>query len=229
MNNTKVLIVEDETIVALDIQSALENLKLKVTDSVTNYDDALASVKNNKPDIILADIHLKDSKNGIEIAKEVQKIEHIPVIYLTAFSDDKTIKDAIATNPISYLHKPFDIKEVKAAILLGLYKINQSNQEVILKNSKHIGFDYYFDTQNKVLYYKNLLIKLSSKEKQLLNILVEANGTLVSIEKLEHHLWPDNAVSDSTLRTLIYRLRGKLEYKLIKTIPFEGFRLAPTF
>ncbi len=74
------------------------------------------------------DINLKNSKDGIETAKEIQKIENIPIIYLTAYSDENTIERAIKTNPISYLLKPFKREELKSTILLGLYKIYESNQ-----------------------------------------------------------------------------------------------------
>lgn len=69
----KILVVEDEIIVALDIEKTLLKLGFKVTNKVTNYDDAIKSVKKNKPDIVLMDIKLKNSKDGIETAKDIQK------------------------------------------------------------------------------------------------------------------------------------------------------------
>ncbi|WP_024953474.1 response regulator [Sulfurospirillum arcachonense] len=229
MSKAKILVVEDESIVALDIKNALINLNFQVTDMVTNYDDAMQSIKKNRPDILLTDIHLENSKDGIELAKDMQKIETIPVIYLTAFADDDTIQRAIETNPVNYLHKPFKRKELKSALLLSIYKINQSSQEVISTNCKNLGFNYYFDLENNALYYNTMLIKLTQKETELLNILIQAKGTLVSIETLENMLWPENIVSNSTLRTLIYRLRTKLEYKLIETVHSTGLRLVPLY
>ncbi len=80
MKKPKVLIVEDETIVALDIKSVLINLDFEVTDLVKNYDKAISSVLNNKPDIILMDINLKNSKDGIDTVIAIQKKQNIPVI-----------------------------------------------------------------------------------------------------------------------------------------------------
>ena len=225
MEKTKILIVEDETIVALDIKHALIKLGFEVTGMVTNYDDAIACAQANRPDILLTDILLKDSKNGIAIAQELQKIAPIPIIYLTAFSDDETISEAIKTDPISYMIKPFKRDELKSNILLAKYKMTKSNEVSVPKDCTKLGFGFYFHEKDKILYFDNMSIKLSQKEKELLSVLLEAKGQIVTLESLEYLLWSDASVSDSTLRTLIYRLRAKLEHKLIETIPSVGCRL----
>ena len=225
INKTKILIVEDETIVALDIKSSIEELGFEVTNTVISYDDAICSVKQNQPDIIIMDINLENSKDGIQTAIDIKKIKNIPIIYLTAFCDDETMSKAIKTNPLAYLIKPFKTNELKSTILLGLYKVtNQSNIQ-INKDFKEIGSGYYFDEIEQSLYFKDKLIKLSINEKKLLTLLIKANGGLLSFEQLEHSIWEDNIVSSSALRTLIYRLRGKLEYKLIQTVPTVGCKL----
>jgi len=201
-----------------------------VSNMVSTYEDVIGCITENEPDIIMMDIRLDGSpKDGIEIAQEVFKIRNIPVIYLTAYGDDETIERAIATNPVGYLIKPFKPQELKSTILLGLYKINHPNDVIIYKNCLHIGFDYYFDLKNKSLYYRNRPIKLSVKEKELIAILVEAKGAIVTFTQIEHILWPDKPVSNSALRTLVYRLRSKLDYKLIETIPSFGCKLTPNF
>lgn len=229
MIKTRVLIVEDEVIVALDIKKALMSLGFNITDCVTNFDDAISSVKRSKPNIIIMDINLKNSKDGIETAKEIQKIENIPIIYLTAYSDEETLNRAIETNPISYLLKPFKREELKSTILLGLFKMNKSNEITITDKCKNLGFNYYYDLDSEILFYKTRPIKTSINEKRLLTILVEAKGAIVSFREIEYYIWPDMPVSDSALRTLIYRLRSKLEYKIIETIPTVGCKLTPYF
>lgn len=225
MIKIKILVVEDESIVALDIQSALGTLGYEVTDLVTNYDEALESVKKAKPDIILMDINLDHSKDGIEIAESIQKTDNIPILYLTAFSDDKTIERAIKTNPMGYLIKPFKRKELKSTILLGLHKINQANQTDIDQSCTELGFNYYYNLNKEQLYYTNMPVKLSVKENLLLKILIEAKGRIVTFQDLEYEIWPHDPISESALRTLIYRTRTKLEYKLIETIPTFGCKL----
>lgn len=225
MNKTKILIVEDESIVALDMKKTLQKFNYDVSNCVTNYDDAISSVKFDRPDIILMDINLGNSKDGIEVVEEIQTFENIPVIYITAFSDERTINRAIKTNPVSYLLKPFKREELKSNIMLGLYKNTNTIEENINKKYYDLGNSYYFDNKKDKLFYKDLHIKLGSKEISLLKILIESKGEIVSFEELETRIWGNNTISSSTLRTLIYRLRGKLEYKLIETIPNVGCKI----
>lgn len=225
MSNAKILIVEDEAIVALEIKRILEKLNFEITDTATNYNSALNSVRLNKPDLILMDINLGNNKDGIETVKKIHSIEKIPVIYITAFADEETINRAIKTNPVSYLIKPFKRDDLKSNIMLGLYKNKQKNKEYKTNKIFHIGLNYYFDTKSNKLYYQELPIKLSIKETLLLKILIEAKGELVSFKELEYQIWPTTSVSSSTLRTLIYRLRSKLEHKLIETSPMFGCKL----
>jgi len=88
-----------------------------------------------------------------------------------------------------------------------------------------LGFGYYYDLKKENLYFKKLPIKLSVKEKLLLTTLAKADGQLVSLEKLEYILWQGNPVSESSLRTTVYRLRNKLEHKIIETVPSFGIKL----
>ncbi len=225
MSKNKILIVEDETIVALEIQKALESFDYEVTDIATDYESALLSVEENSPDIILMDINLGEDKDGIDIAKEIQNSYNIPIIFTTAYSDEETINRAIRTNPISYLIKPFKREELKSNILLGLYKSKNSDKTKIDKKLLNLGYQYFYDEDLDKLYYKELYIKLGLKERKLLRILIEEKGKIVSFEEIEYKIWNTHIVSSSTLRTLIYRLRSKLHYDLIETIPNVGCRI----
>lgn len=225
MDKIKILIVEDETIVALDIKHALRRLNFEVTGMATNYDDALKSARANIPHILLTDIQLENSRNGIEIAKEIQKIAPISIIYLTAYSDDSTIQEAIQTDPIGYMLKPFNRDELKSTIFLAIHKMNKVNELTGMDHHKLLGFGFHFEEKNKTLFFDNQVVKLSYKERELLSILIEANGQIVSFKTIENLLWATEPVANSTLRTLLYRLRTKLDYKLIDTIPAVGCRL----
>lgn len=225
MNNVNILIVEDEPIVALDIERTLMKLGHNITDNVTNYDDALSSVAYNEPDIIFMDINLSNSKSGIEIVKEIKKTKDIPIIYLTAFSDDTTMQQAIETNPVNYLLKPFKREELKSSILLSLYKIKSTKETIVHEEYIHLGSDYYYDLTNDCLFYKNQPIQLSSNEKKLLRLLIDAKGQIVPLATIEEYIWPEKNMSDSAFRTLVYRLRCKIEFKLIETIPSFGYKL----
>lgn len=227
MTKTQLLIVEDEAIVALDIKNALLKLGHEVIACVTNADEAIAWIEKIRPDIIIMDIHLNHSKDGIQTAEEIQKIANIPILYLTAYADDETISRAVRTNPIGYLIKPFKREELKSTIQLGLHKKNRTDHTIVDTSFIVLGDNYSYDLSNNQLYYSNIPIKLSIKENSFLKILIEAKGKVISFTELEYLIWPDNPISRSTLRTLIYRTRAKLEYKIIETIPFVGCKLTP--
>jgi len=224
--NIKILIVEDEIIVALEIKRALEIYGFSVTDTVTNSHDAISSVKNILPDIIFMDINLENSKDGIETAIEIQKLSNIPIVYLTAFSDEKTMYRAIETQPMNYIIKPFKREDLKSSVLLSIYKIRNKSNKIINNVCTPIGHNYYFNLKDNDLFYKEKFIKLSKNECKFLRLLVEAKGYEVPFEYIEDYIWNGRGVSDSTLRTLVYRLSAKLEFKLIKKISTYAYKLA---
>lgn len=219
----KILVVEDDTIVALDIKNILKSLNLKITKIAQDYNSALNSIRIEKPDLILIDIKLKGKQTGIDIARKICAIEQFPIIYLTAANDEQTIKKAIQTNPISYLIKPFKTQELKSNILLGIYKIRKLKKRPT--ENLDIGFGYIYNYEKDKLFYKKEPINLSSNETSLLKILIEANYEIVIFDEIEKRIWPNYTVSKSSLRTLIYRLRKKLKYELIETVQKVGCRL----
>ena len=122
MMQTRVLIVEDETIVALDIQDRLTELGYQVTGVADRGDAALALAATTGPKLVLMDIQLKGAMDGIATADEIRKRFRIPVIYMTAFSDDNTLQRAKITEPFGYIIKPFEDREIQSTIEMALYK-----------------------------------------------------------------------------------------------------------
>lgn len=119
---TKILIVEDESIVAKNIQSRLKKLGYDVPEIASSGEEAIQKAAKIQPDLVLMDIVLKGNMDGINAAKEIYTRFNIPVIYLTAYSDDKTLQRAKVTEPFGYLLKPFEIRELRSAIEVALYK-----------------------------------------------------------------------------------------------------------
>lgn len=222
---SKVLIVEDNSIVALDIENSLKKFGFDVVKITTEFDRVFKSINEDAPNIILMDINLGGSRDGIELVNEILKIKKIPVIYLTGFCDDDTMQRAFSTNPAGYIVKPFKKEELKSSINLALYKINKLKHKSINQNRIFIGSDYYFDDKSKKLYYQSRHIKLGLKEKKLLSVLVEAKGKFILSEELEQKLWMDAVPSHSSLRTLIYRLKMKLGYEIIESSYAQGYKL----
>lgn len=122
MDKNKVLIVENELIVSLDIKNRLNSFGYCVTDTVTGSHGALESVVNNPPHIVIMDIRIDGELDGISTAAQIKHEYNIPVIFLTAYSDDEIIEKAKRAEPAGYILKPFKERELVAAIDSALYK-----------------------------------------------------------------------------------------------------------
>ncbi|MDI9624421.1 MAG: methanogen output domain 1-containing protein [Methanothermobacter sp.] len=118
----KLLVVEDESIVALDIKHRAELLGYKVVGIASSGEEALKLTKEKKPDLVLMDIVLKGEMDGIEAAEIIKRDYDIPVVYLTAHSDKETLERAKLTEPFGYLIKPFEDRELHSVIEVAIYK-----------------------------------------------------------------------------------------------------------
>ncbi len=118
----KILVVEDEKIVALDIKSMLEGLGYRVSALVSSGEGAIQKADQIRPDLVLMDIHLKHVMSGVEAARQIRARFDIPVVYLTAYADDKTVQQAKMTEPFGYIIKPLDERELHTNIEIALYR-----------------------------------------------------------------------------------------------------------
>ena len=116
MVNSNILIVEDDFIVAVDLQQHLEKMGYNVLDITDNGKDAIHKTEERKPDLILMDISLKGDMDGIDAAKQIHELYDVPLIYLTGYFDEKTLKRADNTRPCGYIVKPFEDKEIQTLI-----------------------------------------------------------------------------------------------------------------
>ncbi|MFA6150544.1 MAG: response regulator [Chitinophagaceae bacterium] len=119
MSRVKILIIEDESIVALDIAAKLEKQQYHVVGIADNGPEALQILAKETPDMVLMDITIKGDMDGIETAEAIQKIVDIPIIYITALSDLHTLERLKATSPYAYLLKPFRDLDLHMAIELA--------------------------------------------------------------------------------------------------------------
>lgn len=124
MNGPKIriLIVEDEKIIGLDIKNTLERIGYEVINIVKSGEAAIDLTGELKPDLVLMDIMLSGGITGIDAAEDIRRKFNIPVIYLTGLTDEETFYRAKITQPFGYLPKPFDQKGLHTAIEMGLYK-----------------------------------------------------------------------------------------------------------
>ena len=121
MAKAKVLIVEDDIIVATDIQSRLKNLGYSVYEIVSSGEKAVQKIEEHKPDLVLMDIVLKGEMDGIEAAEIIRSRFDIPVVFLTAYADEERFERAKLTIPFGYILKPFQDRDLKITIEMALY------------------------------------------------------------------------------------------------------------
>ena len=116
----KILIVEDEAAIARDLESILEDCGYQVSGIAHNYEQAVEEIKNDQPDFALLDISLKGSKTGIDVAKYINEFHKFPFVFITSFSSDDILTEAIGTSPGGYLVKPFKERDIPAVIKVAL-------------------------------------------------------------------------------------------------------------
>ncbi len=150
----KILILDDEAIIAMQLEELLKGFGYNVLPAVCSSKEALRLIKTESPQLILLDIKLKEKMTGIDLAKKIRHLINCEIIFITAYTDDELIRNAREVQPAAYILKPFREEEVKAAVEIALYKqemsslskriceLYQSRQlaKIILDNQKIIRF-----------------------------------------------------------------------------------------
>lgn len=129
MTERRILIVEDEHIVAMGIKRMLKGLRYTVTGIASSGEEAISKAESTFPDVVLMDIMLKGDIDGIEAAKEIKAKFEIPVIYLTAYSESKILERAKRTEPFGYIIKPFDEKDLYSSIEVALHRHEKEKEK----------------------------------------------------------------------------------------------------
>lgn len=127
----KILLIEDEFIISKDIQVFLKKDDFALVDNASNYKSAQKLFSENDYDLIISDINLNDTKDGIEIVSEFSKTKQVPVVYLTAYSDSDVISRAEKTMPFAYLLKPYNENQLKTTINLAILNFKKAAEAVV--------------------------------------------------------------------------------------------------
>ena len=245
MQNHTIIIVEDDEITALNLKLSLQKHSYDIIAICDNAMDAKEQIKTFKPNIIIIDISLQESNDGIELAKIIRKKYGIPFIYLTSYSDDDIIAQAIKTEPYGYIVKPFDPSSLHATIQMAIFKFDMENKrseeiqnanlnkdelEKLLYTKRDsnqplvkFGDNYHIDIDKNEIFYKNSKIKLTKKESKILKLLVAKIGNVISFTQAIDYVWEENGATENSIRTLVWRLRSKLPTDIIKNASGIGY------
>lgn len=161
----KILIVEDEELYADKMEMLVEKLGYLHLGTVDNSSDALALINKDIPDLILMDIHIQGSHDGIELSDLIHKEHPIPIIFVTSLQDDLTFSRASRTNPVSFLVKPFNELQLQRVIELTVKKLHESpstnNKQDSSKKENLESTPSEWD--NDFLFQKHFFIKTRQK------------------------------------------------------------------
>lgn len=154
MGKVKIVVVEDEIIIADNLCETLESLGYEVFEPAISFSEGKELIDSVKPDIAILDIHLSGRKDGIDLAKYIRENHDIPFIFLTSFADKSTLERAKQVNPPAYLVKPFNKEELFTSIEIALFNYQKTiNVEISKKN-------YVFVKQKQQfvkIYFKDIL------------------------------------------------------------------------
>lgn len=245
MAKTKILIVEDDEVTAMNLKLSLEKHGYEIVSIADTLIQARNKVKIYAPNIIIIDISLQKSNDGIELASYIRKKHRLPFIFLTAHSDNDIINQAKLTQPYGYIVKPFDPEGLNATIQMALYKYEQEkkqeeapkavrNEKLNLEEllySKRLsdrpvvpfGSGYYLDISACETFYKGNKIKLTKKENAFIRLLVAQLGLVVTFKQAMEYVWDDQGASENSVRTLVWRLRSKLPTPIINNASGVGY------
>ena len=245
MNAKNILIVEDDEITALNLKISLQKQGYSVAGLCDNIAQAKEILLTEKPEIVIVDISLQDSKDGITLGRALREEYKIPFIYLTAHTDNEIISEAKLTEPYGYIVKPFDPSSLHATIQMALFKYesekNVQQELKALKSEKlslekmlynriddndpiiHFGQDFHLDISICETFYKGVKVKLTKKENAFLRLLVAQKGKVVGFEQAMKYVWEDNGATENSVRTLVWRLRNKLAVDIIKNASGMGY------
>ncbi len=179
MSNVSILIIEDEVIIAMDIESKLKRLGYDVAGIISNSDKAIDYLSFNTPDLVLCDVMIRGDLDGIEVAEKV-KHKRIPFVFLTSLSDRSTLERAQKVLPFGYIVKPFNERDLFSAIEMALHKYHAELEKLKITPQKI----------NQIA-----LEELTAKEyKVLMDVTKGLNNTqiaeihFVSINTIKHHI-----------------------------------------
>ncbi|MBK0401372.1 response regulator [Adhaeribacter sp. BT258] len=162
MATPKILIAEDEIIIAEDIASCLEELGYNIC-AIDSGDHLIEIIRETQPDLLLLDIHLKGDIDGVELAAQIKQEFDIPFIFLTAYADKATIDRAKTTEPYGFIVKPFDDKDLRSAIEIALYKHNRDKERVEPKTATPVS-DSAFTNEYLFVKVKHRMVKIALKD-----------------------------------------------------------------
>ena len=208
--SVKVLIVDDEKSIVKGLKYALEADGM-LTDAAYDGEEALAKIETGEFDLILLDMMLP-KMDGMEVCRQVRSFSDVPIVFLTAKGDDMDKILGLESGADDYITKPFNMLEVRARIRGIIRRSRTRAPKPEKKETLIVNGEFCFDTDNRRLTIADREINLTSKEYEILEILVTHPRKIYSRDDLLKLVWGENYTGDArTVDVHVRRLREKIE------------------
>jgi DNA-binding LytR/AlgR family response regulator len=201
---TKILIVEDEAIVAKDISVCLEKIGYEVLASFSKGEKALTFLEENTPDLVLMDIMLAGNISGFDSSARIKKDYDIPVVFLTAYADEKTIERAKITEPYGYVIKPFKEIDLRTSIEMALYKFKKEKEKFAGVESSSF--------KNSPISSEYIYVKSNSK------LVKVQNSNIIFVEALKDYVIIHTEKERFTIHSTMKDIEKKLPEKIFMRV-----------
>lgn len=223
-----ILIAEDDPIALNSLVNILKRYFKKVLTAINGI-EAYETALSQKVDIILTDMRMPH-QDGADFVKQLRKLDvNLPVIFMSAHTDSKTLLRIIPLNITDYLVKPIQIDQV-LQLCQELFKKKESivYEQQAAKHLYQLNSGVVVDLARKVVTKEGEMILLTKKEFELLSLLIKNKQSVLSKTQIEYLLWDGEIVSESSVKTLIKKLRSKIGEESIATAKNLGYRICIT-
>jgi len=232
MKSKKIMIVEDEKLTMLFITETLEEYGYEDISEFASGLEIINTIKKGTiPDMVLMDINIKGVKDGIQTATEILKICTVPIVFMSAYNDKRTIKEVLAVSLYGFLSKPFNERELYIALEIAFKNFSKNHmvKEKITKDKVKLYKDCYYNLEDGTVMLECNKVKLSHNQQILLDTLVKKLNSIVDKELLSYNIWETKEESQSSLRTVVYLLRKKLDGIEISSQSKHGYLLKGSY
>lgn len=217
----RLLIVEDDMLLAQILQEILMEAGYNVLETVDTGENAINRARELKPDLIFMDVMLKDQMSGCEAAMIIrQNQKNCKIIFLTAFAEQEMIEYAQECKACAYLLKPYREQEILATLALVLSQEAPLPKRELEKTDLEHGFSFHF--KQCALHHEGKEVPLSEKKRKLIELLAKNINTCVSIEQVCSYVWGEPH-SVNTVRSLVHRFKEVVGHDLIHSTNGAGY------
>jgi PAS domain S-box-containing protein len=213
MTKGKVMIVEDEVVVSLDLQTKIQRLGYSTCKVVRYGENALDAASSEKPDLVLMDIKLKGEMDGVTAATKIREQTNTPIVFLTSFTDESTLERAKTAEPFAYLKKPVSYEELRASLEIALFKSDMDRklreQELHHRTVADFAYDWeiWIDPEGRYLYMSPSCERITGYTRQelmenpgLMTDMIHPEDIVADLEHIKCLQLPDTGFGEVTFR-----------------------------